>query len=108
MGKIPIYGIKIFIFLTCQVIITVNLNCVKLEDSIEHKYFPLRHCQRSNQSIIGFKSVENVGDCAEFSRLVQGLAFNFSPENRSKTNLFQKVFEEQGKVSLKTYSVELV
>lgn len=89
--------------------ITASLNCVKLEDMIKHTFYPLRHCQRSNQSVVGYKMAANVEDCAEYSRLVQGLAFNFSPETRSKTNLFQKVLEEQGKVLLKIYySLELV
>jgi hypothetical protein len=74
--------------------------CSDIHQKIQHDYYPLRHCQRSNQLIVGLKNVENVGDCAEFARSRNGLAFNFGPKERQDKNLFD-VERETGKLGYK-------
>lgn len=55
----------------------------------ENVFHPLRHCQRSNKTVIAFYNVECQEDCAEHARNTRGLAFNFSPSDR-KINLFER------------------
>lgn len=57
---------------------------------VEQQFYPLRHCQRSNKTVIAFSSVKSLNQCSDFAIENRALAFNFSPENRSKINLFLK------------------
>lgn len=66
----------------------IRKNCKNFLGKINHEYFPLRHCQRSNKTLIAFTDVETVAECAEFAKKVKGLAFNYSSKNRSSENLF--------------------
>jgi hypothetical protein len=65
-------------------------NCEKFFQNIIHEFHPLRHCQRSNKSIIAYTNVDTIQQCKVFTRNNFGLAFNFSPKNRSKSNEFEK------------------
>ncbi|XP_058452468.1 uncharacterized protein LOC131431044 [Malaya genurostris] len=62
--------------------------CTQHRERIKHHFYAVRHCQRSNQSIIGLINTNTVQDCAEFARTKQGMAFNFGPANRVRNNLF--------------------
>lgn len=62
--------------------------CKEFVGRVEHKFYPLRHCQRSNKTAIAFSTAESADECAEFARFHLGLAFNFSPQSRQKKNLF--------------------
>lgn len=63
-------------------------SCKELEKNVKHEFYPLRHCQRSNKTIIAYSDAENVEQCADFARLSRALAFNFSPKNRRNKNNF--------------------
>ncbi|XP_058824436.1 uncharacterized protein LOC131685055 [Topomyia yanbarensis] len=65
--------------------------CAQHRDRIKHRFHALRHCQRSNRTIVGLKNTETVQECAEFARKRQGMAFNFGPKDRNRTNLFEVV-----------------
>ncbi|XP_053677694.1 uncharacterized protein LOC128727778 [Anopheles nili] len=62
---------------------------------IVHRFYPLRHCQRSNRTVIGLSNVESVRECAEFARYKQGLAFNYAEAGRNTSNLFDVVKERE-------------
>lgn len=57
-------------------------------NEIEHNFHPLRHCQRSNKSVIAYSNVDKVDDCADLARSNRGLAFNFSPRGRGERNFY--------------------
>ena len=86
---------------TICVVLLINLFsanskfCKEFKD-IEHKFYPLRHCQRSNKTVIDFSKVESLNECSEFAREKRALAFNFSPGERIKINLYQKGNESAG------------
>lgn len=66
------------------------LDCTKFKEQNKHIYAPLRHCQRSNATIIGWQNFNSVQKCMEFARSVKGMAFNFSPaQRRRKGNRFE-------------------
>ncbi|GAB0098054.1 uncharacterized protein DMENIID0001_137440 [Sergentomyia squamirostris] len=54
------------------------------------KFHPLRHCQRSNKSIVAVEYFRTVKECAKFARENKALAFNFSPTKRGMINKFEK------------------
>lgn len=55
----------------------------------ENVFHPLRHCQRSNKTVIALYYVESQEDCAEHAKIIRGLAFNFSPSDR-KINFVER------------------
>lgn len=76
-------------------------NCESLLSKTKHEFFPLRHCQRSNKTIIAFTDVETLVECSDFAKKVKGLAFNYSAQNRSSKNLFDPVKNESEFVDTK-------
>lgn len=64
-------------------------SCEKIAQP-ELKFYPLRHCQRSNKTVIAYGNFEAFDNCAEFTRKHRGLAFNFSPKHRFARNLFER------------------
>ncbi|CRK93451.1 CLUMA_CG006987, isoform A [Clunio marinus] len=58
--------------------------CHELEGRVKRDFHPLRHCQRSNKSVIAYMKVESLEECSDFAKLNRGLAFNFSPKGREK------------------------
>lgn len=75
--------------LLCLVHTCAALKCTKLKEQNKHIYAPLRHCQRSNMTIIGWQNFNSVQKCMEFAKSVKGMAFNFSPAKRRKRNRFE-------------------
>lgn len=69
--------------------VNVKANFCREYGEIEKVFHPLRHCQRSNKTVIALYNVESQEDCAEHARNVRGLAFNFSPSDR-KINLIER------------------
>uniref|UniRef100_A0A182P9H4 adenylate cyclase n=1 Tax=Anopheles epiroticus TaxID=199890 RepID=A0A182P9H4_9DIPT len=69
--------------------------CESNAPNIVHRFYPLRHCQRSNRTVIGLMNVKTVRECADFARDKQGLAFNYAPINRNNTNWFDVVRERE-------------
>jgi hypothetical protein len=75
--------------LVISILCAASKNCRDLENEQEkHKFYPLRHCQRSNKTVIALTDVESAKECAQFARSVRGLAFNYSPRGRREKNLF--------------------
>ncbi|XP_050072388.1 uncharacterized protein LOC126560473 [Anopheles maculipalpis] len=70
-------------------------SCEIATRKIVHRFYPLRHCQRSNRTVIGLKNVKTVRECADFARDKQGLAFNFAPLDRNSSNWFDLVKERE-------------
>lgn len=62
--------------------------CDDFSKNLTYKFYPLRHCQRSNKTIIGQANFKDVIKCMEFTRSRKGMAFNFSPANRGRRNQF--------------------
>ncbi|XP_053667048.1 uncharacterized protein LOC128716153 [Anopheles marshallii] len=69
--------------------------CETAARKIVHRFYPLRHCQRSNRTVIGLKNVKTVRECADFARDKQGLAFNYAPVDRNNSNWFELVKERE-------------
>lgn len=63
--------------------------CSNFSKSIHHEFYPIKHCQRSNKTIVGVYNVELVSECAIAARTHQALAFNFAPTSRGSQNMFQ-------------------
>lgn len=64
--------------------------CRELEKEEEkHKFHALRHCQRSNKTVIAYGDADNEEQCADFARLSRALAFNFSPKHRRLVNHYE-------------------
>lgn len=62
--------------------------CDEYKSKLKYEFHPLRHCQRSNGTVIAQMNVDTVKQCASHARSHKGLAFNFSPKSRRKTNFF--------------------
>ncbi|XP_062548210.1 uncharacterized protein LOC134213292 [Armigeres subalbatus] len=63
--------------------------CTRLRQNIKHRFHALRHCQRSNRTIVGLINVNSVADCADYARKKHGMAFNYGPKERNETNFFE-------------------
>lgn len=76
--------VKLFV-----IFVQVNSEFCKVFKDVSHEFYPLRHCQRSNKSTIAVTNVNSLEECADFARNQRGLAFNYSPVERRKENLYQ-------------------
>lgn len=74
-----------------------SYSCDDLSKNITYKLYPLRHCQRSNKTIIDRANFKSVIKCIELTRIQKGMAFNFSPPSRSTRNQFIADAEKAGK-----------
>lgn len=74
---------------------TDGLSCTEYKSSVGHKYYPVRHCQRSNQTIVGLSNVNSVDKCADFALKRRAMAFNFAPLDRKDKNLFDQLKGEK-------------
>lgn len=54
-----------------------QLFCSDLLKTKTPKFYPVRHCQRSNQTRIAAKNVANVTKCAQFAINHEAMAFNY-------------------------------
>lgn len=67
-----------------------GLSCSDYKNSFVHKYHPVRHCQRSNKTVIGMTNATTVEKCAEYAEMRKAMSFNFSPLGRGHRNFFEK------------------
>lgn len=79
----------LLIILSTLIQVTVSAECSTLNDRNKHIYAPLRHCQRSNMTVIGWQNFNAVQKCMEFAKSIKGMAINFSPASRQKKNRFE-------------------
>lgn len=66
-------------------------SCADYEKSVGHTYHPLKHCQKSNKTVVGSINVNTVDKCAEFAAKRKAMAFNFAQSDRGNINLFHKL-----------------
>lgn len=69
---------------------TVKRDCRDHRNKTKPIYHPLRHCQKSNKTIVASNDFESVEECADFAYKSNGLAFNYSPKIRRDKNLFEE------------------
>lgn len=74
---------------------SVNFNliqcymCSNFTKNIRYDFYPIKHCQRSNKTIVGVYNFDTVNECAAAARNHFALAFNFAPKARGSKNLFE-------------------
>lgn len=89
--------VHLIIHLALIVQISAQIFCSDLLQHNQTKYFPLRHCQRSNKTVIGMKNVQNLRKCAEFADNNRALAFNYGhgkkPYKKSVQNNLINLFD---------------
>ena len=86
--SVMIFKVFTFILVTQHKLNAESKFC-KGNEMISHEFHPLRHCQRSNKTVIAFSNVTSIKACAAFASERRGLAFNFSPQNRMSKNGFE-------------------
>ena len=69
--------------------INCQLNCNKIDNYV-YKFNLLRHCQRSNKTVIALGKYLSLEECSKFAQNARGLAFNYNPIGRGDVNLFIK------------------
>lgn len=79
--------------------VSSQIICSDLLKRNRTKFYPLRHCQRSNQTRIAAKNVANLEKCIQFTEHHQGLAFNFGhgkkPRKKTDQNDLLNLFDVQ-------------
>lgn len=74
-----------------------QLFCSDLLKTKPQRYYPARHCQRSNQTLIAAKNVANVEKCAQFATHHGAMAFNYGhgkkPRKKTSQNDFINLFD---------------
>lgn len=89
--------LQMFILLTCLNLVSLQLFCSDMLKRNRTKYYPVRHCQRSNKTRIAAKNVANLNKCIQFAEYNQALAFNFGhgkrPRKKSGTNELLNLFD---------------
>lgn len=74
----------ICIFFGCLTLVSSQLFCSDLLKRNRTKFYPVRHCQRSNKTRIAAKNVANLNKCVQFAEYNQALAFNFGHGKRPR------------------------
>lgn len=62
--------------------------CSNFSNTIRYNFYPIKHCQRSNKTVIGLYNVKASDECADAARSNKALAFNYAPENRGSINVY--------------------
>lgn len=96
-----------FVLFILQLNITDAKFCKEF-GKISHQFHPLRHCQRSNKTVIAFSNESSPELCADFAKLNRGLAFNFSPIKRSTDNQFRNVSPDEKSASDEFFNCEVL
>lgn len=86
-----------------------HLFCSDLLKTKPQRFYPVRHCQRSNQTLIAAKNVGNVEKCAQFATHHEAMAFNYGhgkkPRKKTSQNEFINLFDVmKSKNETKTFS----
>lgn len=84
MRCIKMHFVNIFIFLEFLTLVSSQLFCSDLLKRNRMKFYPVRHCQRSNKTRIAAKHVGNLAKCIQFAEHNQALAFNFGHGKRPR------------------------
>lgn len=63
--------------------------CSNFSKNIRQEFYPIKHCQRSNKTVVGVYNFGTVSECATAARSHQALAFNFASTSRRSENLFE-------------------
>lgn len=66
-----------------------QLFCSDLLKAKTPKFYPVRHCQRSNQSRIAAKNVASVQKCAQFAIHHEAMAFNYGHGKKPRKKVTQ-------------------
>lgn len=77
---------------------SIKTICRDLTNKPKPIYYPLRHCQRSNKTVIAFNDFERFEECVDFARKSKGLAFNYSPKNRRTKNFYDITFANESRI----------
>lgn len=85
----PLHFVVVVLVLCVVVKLSCALECSTLQARNKHIYAPLRHCQRSNMTVIGWENFNSAQRCMEFARSVRGMAINFSPQHRRRRNRYE-------------------
>lgn len=76
---------------------SAQLFCSDVLKRNQTKYYPLRHCQRSNKTVIGMKNVANLQKCVQFADSNRALAFNYGhgkkPQKKTIDNNLINLFD---------------
>lgn len=77
--------------------VSSQLFCFDLLQKNQTKYYPVRHCQRSNKTRIAAKNVDNVKKCAQFAATNNAMAFNYGhgkmPRKKTPQNDLINLFD---------------
>lgn len=90
-------------------LVSSQIFCSDLLAPKKLKFYPVRHCQRSNKTRIAAKTVGNLEKCAQFAEHNQGLAFNFGhgqkprkmSDQENLINLFETIREKNATYTFK-------
>lgn len=64
--------------------------CSDYARRVKHKFSLIRHCQRSNKTVIAFQNFQTVEQCADYARQSRGLAFNFGLASRKRRRMCRR------------------
>lgn len=64
--------------------------CSDYARRLKHKFSLIKHCQRSNKTVIAFQNSQTVEQCADFARQSRGLAFNFGLPSRKRRRMCRR------------------
>lgn len=94
------FGIHFLIFSAASshlVLVSAQIFCSDLLARNKTKYYPVRHCQRSNKTRIAAKNVESLVKCEQFAECNHGLAFNYGhnrkPRKKDDSNNWMNLFD---------------
>lgn len=90
--------------------VSSQLFCSDLLKRNRTKFYPVRHCQRSNQTRIAAKNVANLEKCIQFTEYHHGLAFNFGhgkkPRKKTDQNDLLNLFDVKRAKEMKDQAKE--
>lgn len=69
--------ILVIVLFGCLAIVSAQLFCSDLLKRNRTKFYPTRHCQRSNKTRIAARNVDNLSKCIQLAERQSAMAFNF-------------------------------
>lgn len=98
-------AITFVLFVAGFTVVSAQIFCSDLLKHNRTKFYPVRHCQRSNQTRIAARNVANLAKCIQFTEHHQGLAFNFGhgkrPRKKSDQNDLLNLYDVMREKELK-------
>lgn len=87
-----LYGFQLILLgVIPSLLLADRQSCAEYKNSVQHNYHPVRHCQKSNKTVIGLINASTVDKCADFASKRKAMAFNFATTDRGNINLFNKL-----------------